>query len=213
MKASLKGKYDYDKSSAAATVAVNAGSDLKIRASMTDATFISGPSLAGLSVALEKPGFFIIDYNVPKNDVKFQFMNTVRVLEKPLNLTYTHCRGEDRTALDGTLVFDSSNKVSANHVFGSRTCKVKYTYVHAGTASFEPSYDFGKNSWDFSLSKKIYGDDAVRASYQTSNKVLALQWSRNSEKNGCFKIASSLNLGEELKWPKISAETTWNFEM
>lgn len=67
MKASLKAKYDTDKSSsAAAVVAVTAG-NVKLRASMTDATIVKGPSLNGLALAVEKPGFFIIDYNVPKN--------------------------------------------------------------------------------------------------------------------------------------------------
>lgn len=67
MKASLKSRYDTDKSTAgaAATVAFNAG-DVKLRASMTDATVVNGPSLNGLALAVEKPGFFIIDYNVPK---------------------------------------------------------------------------------------------------------------------------------------------------
>ena len=66
MKAALKGKYDLDKNGgAAATVAFNAG-DMKLRASITDATVINGPSLTGLALALEKPGHFIFDYNVPK---------------------------------------------------------------------------------------------------------------------------------------------------
>lgn len=69
MKASLKGKYETDKSSAAATVAFNAG-DVKLRASMTDATVINGPSLNGLALGVEKPGFFIIDYNVPKQVIQ-----------------------------------------------------------------------------------------------------------------------------------------------
>lgn len=65
MKASLKGRYDADKSGGAATIAVKSG-DVRLRASMTDATFVGGPNLNGLALAVEKPGFFIIDYNVPK---------------------------------------------------------------------------------------------------------------------------------------------------
>ena len=65
MKATLKTKYDADKSGAASTLAVNAG-DVKLRASITDATIINGPSLNGLALSVEKPGFFIVDYNVPK---------------------------------------------------------------------------------------------------------------------------------------------------
>ncbi|KAJ7966740.1 Outer envelope pore protein 24, chloroplastic [Quillaja saponaria] len=213
MKGALKGRYDIDKNGgAAATVAFNAG-DVKLRASMTDATIVNGPSLTGLVLAVEKPGFFIVDYDVPKKDFRFQFMNTVRVAEKPLNLTYIHSRGDNRTILDGTLVIDPANKVSANYMFGSGNGKLKYSYVHKGVTTFEPSYDLAKNSWDFAVSQKVYGDDVLKGSYQTSSKVLALELSRNSKLNGCFKISASLNLAEELKAPKLVAETTWNFEM
>ena len=65
MKATLKTKYDVDKSGAVSTLAINAG-DVKLRASITDATIINGPSLNGLALGVEKPGFFMVDYNVPK---------------------------------------------------------------------------------------------------------------------------------------------------
>ncbi|KDP38485.1 hypothetical protein JCGZ_04410 [Jatropha curcas] len=212
MKASLKGKYENDKSSGAATIAFNAG-DVKLRASLTDATVVNGPSLNGLALGIEKPGFFIVDYNVPKKDFRFQFMNTVRVADKPLNLTYIHSRGDNRTILDGALVLDSANKVSANYMLGTGNCKLKYTYVHQGVTTFEPCYDLAKNSWDFAVSRKVYADDVFRATYQTSSKALALEWSRNSKFSGNFKIAASVNLGEESKVPKLSAESTWNFEV
>ncbi|KAK3038129.1 hypothetical protein RJ639_029583, partial [Escallonia herrerae] len=186
MKASLKGRYDNDKTSAAASLVVNAG-NVKLRASMTDATVVNGPSFSGLALAVEKPGFFMVDFNVPKKDVRFQFMNTIRVLEKPLNLTYIHHRGDNRTILDGTLVFDSANKVSANHMLGSGNCKLKYSYLHGGVNTFEPSYNWAKNSWDFAVARKVYGDDVLKASYHTSSKALGLEWSRNSKFNGCFK--------------------------
>ncbi|XP_027332554.1 outer envelope pore protein 24, chloroplastic-like isoform X1 [Abrus precatorius] len=213
MKATLKGKYDVDKNgAAAATFAVNAG-DIKLKASVTEATFINGPSLTGLALAVEKPGSFIVDYNVPKKDFRFQFMNTVRVAEKPLNLTYSHSRGDNRTVLDGTFVLDPANKVSANYAFDSGNCKLKYTYVHKGLTTFEPSYDVAKNCWDFAVSRRVYDDDSLKAVYQTSNKVLALEWSRNSKHTGCFKIVASVNLAEETKVPKLIAETAWNLEM
>ncbi|GLT92147.1 hypothetical protein SLE2022_099990 [Rubroshorea leprosula] len=211
MKATLKGRYDPDKSSSAASLAGGIG-DVKLRATVTDATVVKGPSLNGLTLALEKPGFFIIDYDVPKKDVRFQFMNTIRVAEKPLNLTYIHSRGDNRTILDGALVFDSANKVSANYMVGTGNCKVKYTYTHGGVTTFEPCYDFGKDSWDFSIARKVYGDDVFKAIYQTSNQHLGLEWSRNSKLNG-FKILASFNLSEESIVPKLSAETTWNLEM
>lgn len=123
-----------------------------------------------------------------EQDFRFQFMNTVRVAEKPLKLTYIHSRGDNRTILDGTLVFDSANKVSANHALGSKNCKLKYTYLHGGVTTFEPCYDLAKNSWDFAVARKVYGEDVLRASYQTSSQVLGLEWSRNSKQIGSFKV-------------------------
>ncbi|KAL6295730.1 hypothetical protein ACE6H2_003872 [Prunus campanulata] len=212
MKASLKGKYETDKSGAAANISVFA-SDVKFRVSLTDATFAAGPSLNGLVLAVEKPGSFIVDYNVPKKDFRFQFLNSVRVAGKPLNLNYIHSRGDNRTILDGTLVLDSANKVSANHVLGSSNGKFKYSYLHGGVTTFEPSYDLAKNSWDFAVSRRVYGDDVFRASYQTSSKLLGLEWSRNSKINGSFRVSASVNLAEEEKIPKLTAESTWDFEM
>ncbi|KAL2498367.1 Outer envelope pore protein 24A [Abeliophyllum distichum] len=212
MKASFKTRYEPDKAAAAATITANAG-DFRLRASMTEATVINGPSLDGLSLALEKPGFFTIDYNVPKKDFRFQFMNTVRVADKPLNMTYIHSKGDNRTVLDGTLVLDSTNKVSANHVLGTENSKLKYTYVHGGLTTFEPSYDLGKNAWDFTMSRRVYGDDVFRATYQTTSRNLGLEWSRSSKLNGAFKISASVNLAEERKMPKLCAETIWDFEM
>ncbi|KAB2076019.1 hypothetical protein ERO13_A06G010800v2 [Gossypium hirsutum] len=211
MKASLKGRYANEKNTAGATLVVNAG-DVKLRASMSDATFVDGPSLNGLTLAVEKPGFFIVDYDVPKKDFRFQFMNTVRVAEMPLELTYSHSRGDNRTAVEGAFMFDSANTVSANYVLGTRNCKLKYSYVHGGDTTFEQCYDWGKMAWDFAISRRVY-DDVFKATYQTSNSDLALEWSRNSKFNGTFKISAYMNLAEESKNPKIIAESSWDLEI
>lgn len=115
-------------------------------------------------------------------------MNTVRVLDKPLNLIYTHDKGVNQTALNGTLVLDPSNKLSANYMFDSGDCKLKYTYMHGAKSTFEPSYDIAQNSWDFTVSQRLSDEDILRASYQTSSRVLGLQWSRNSMLNGTLKV-------------------------
>lgn len=81
MKASFKAKYDADKSTPASaiTLAFNAG-DVKLRASMTDATLVNGPSLNGLGLAVDKPGSFTIDYNVPKKVLPIR-SNTVTFID------------------------------------------------------------------------------------------------------------------------------------
>ncbi|KAK4795848.1 hypothetical protein SAY86_028174 [Trapa natans] len=213
MRASFKGKTTTDNSrSTAASFGVPVG-DFKLRASVTDATLVNGPSLNGLTLSVEKPGSFIIDYDVPKKDFRFQFMNTVRVAEKPLSLTYIHNKGDNRTILEGTLTFDPCNKFSANYAVGPGNCKLKYSYVHGMLNTFEPSYDFSKNSWDLAVSRKVYGGDVLKATYQTSSRLLGLEWSLNSTLSGCAKFSASVNLSDESKVPKLTAETTWNFDM
>lgn len=93
--------------------------------------------------------------------------------------------------LDGTLVIDSANKVSANHVLGSGNCKLKYTYVHGGL-TIEPSYELAKDSWDFAVSRKVYTDHVLRAVYQTSNQNLALDWTTKSQMAGSYKVLITL---------------------
>lgn len=121
-------------------------------------------------------------------DYRFQFMNTVKVMNKPLNLTYIHGKGNNHTTVEGTIVFNPANKVSANYMVDSSNCKLKYMYLHQGKTTFQPSYDLSKNSWDFALSQKVYNDDVFKATYQPLTKALGLEWSRNSKLNGCFKV-------------------------
>ncbi|KAM0950411.1 putative outer envelope pore protein [Dioscorea sansibarensis] len=214
MKATVKGRYELEKSSAAAIISIPAG-DLQLKTSLTDATLFNGPSLHGLVLSVEKPSYFALHYDVPKKDVRFQFMNTVRIFEKPINLTYTHARGDNRTTLDGSLAVDPANKVSVNYEFGSGNCRVKYAYAHGELRRtvFEPSYDVSKNAWDFAVSNKFEGGDSIKATYHTTSKLLGLEWNRDSSINGSFKISASMNLAEQKINPKIVAESTWNFEM
>ncbi|KAK8937289.1 hypothetical protein KSP39_PZI012182 [Platanthera zijinensis] len=189
MRASLKGRFEPERSSATATFSLPTG-DTRLNVSITDATFSKGPSLSGLALSLEKPGSFIINYNVPNEDFRFQFMNTIRLLEKPVSLTYSHALGARQTSVDGSLAFDPANKLSVNYNFGSGNCKVKYSYAHGEFRStvVEPMYDLSKNTWDFAVLRKFEGGDSLKATYQTSSKALGLEWNMDSKFNGCFKV-------------------------
>ncbi|KAJ4823258.1 hypothetical protein Tsubulata_042382 [Turnera subulata] len=203
-----------------AALATNAG-DLRLRAVISDAIFITSGAttfdLDALCLSIKKPGSFVVDFDLPNQDVRFQFMNRVNLLEKQLNWTYCHSRGENRTVLDGTLVLDLANKVSASWELGSgssRNRKLKYTHIHRGATTLEPSYDFGNGAWDLSVSHNLEGD-VVRASYNTRSKNLGLEWSCKSGlyKEGSVKVLASFNPAERLQRPKLSAESSWNFEM
>ncbi|KAK8624360.1 hypothetical protein V6N13_065706 [Hibiscus sabdariffa] len=189
MKASLNGRYTNDDSTSVATLAVNAG-NVKLLASMSDTTLVKGPRLNNLTLTVEKPGSFIINYDVPKKNFRFQFMNSIGVAEKPLELIYSHDHRRKMTVMDGALVLDPANKVSANYTFGTRNLKVKYSYVHGGVSTYEPCYDLGKNAWDVSVSRREL-DDVFKATYQTWTRDFALEWSRNSKFNGSFKLLAT----------------------
>ncbi|CAO2830278.1 unnamed protein product [Amaranthus hypochondriacus] len=93
--------------------------------------------------------------------------------------------------MDGTLMIDSSNKLSANYKFGCGLSKLKYCYSQGGgVRTFESCYAVADNSWDFAVSQRVCENDVVRASYQTSSKNLGLAWLTTSSFGGCFKVHS-----------------------
>lgn len=137
-------------------------------------------------------GFWVASLTIHlfAQDFRFQFMNTVKVLEKPVSLTYVHAHGDNRTAMDMSVSFDPANKLTMSYAFDSGNCKVKYVYAHGEMRRtvIEPCYDVSKNVWDFALSRKFEGGDSIKATYQTSAKILGLEWNRDSKVNGCFKV-------------------------
>ena len=60
-----KRRYETDKAAAAGFVAVD-DSYIKLRASLSEATIVNGPQIKRFSSSCRKPGFFILDYNIPK---------------------------------------------------------------------------------------------------------------------------------------------------
>ncbi|KAL0360695.1 UNVERIFIED_CONTAM: Outer envelope pore protein 24, chloroplastic [Sesamum radiatum] len=218
MEASIIAKYQPEKAAAGATVAFKFR-DLRLRTSISDTVFVDGTSLNDFSVALEKPGFFSVDFNIPKKDYEFKFSHDLKLGGKPLNLSYTRTKsdviqGDARTILEGILLMDSANKVSVNHVPEAGIMKLGYTYEHRGLTTFEPSYDVLKNSFELAVSHRVHGDNVLRAMLDTSSKTLGVELSQSSKLNGpAFKILASFNLADEQKMPKLYAETTWDFEM
>ncbi|PVH30879.1 hypothetical protein PAHAL_9G005200 [Panicum hallii] len=226
MKATVKGRFEGDKATAATTLAVPAAGDLRFKASATEAAFANGPSLRGLTLTLEKPGAFLIDLKPHNQDARFQFMNSALVLDKRVSLTYTHSTSlapapapaaapPSRTALDCSVTFDPANKVNFSHSLGSGGCRVKYTYAHGvdRLTTIEPLFDTNKNAWEFAVTRKFQGGDAVKGTYHASTKLLGLEWSRDSKAGGSFKVATTFDLSDQSKAPKLIAESTWNYEI
>lgn len=221
MKATVKGRYEGDKATAAATIALPAAGDLRLKASATDAAFAGGPSLKGLTLTLEKPGAFLIDLKPHNQDVRFQFMNSALVLDKRVSLTYTHSTSlapaapPSRTGLNCTLTFDPANKVNFSHTLGSAGCRLKYTYAHGADhlTTMEPCFDTAQNAWEFAVTRKFQGGDSLKGTYHASTKLLGLEWNRDSKTGGSFKVATTFDLSDQSKAPKLIAESTWNYEI
>lgn len=121
-------------------------------------------------------------------------MNSALVMDKPVNIMYMHAWRDNRTTVDCTMVLDPANKVSVGHTVGTRACRVKYAYANGELRNtvFESSYDSGKNAWDFALTRKLEGGNAIKGMYKCSSKLLELEWSRNSKTDGTFKVTFSV---------------------
>ncbi|XP_078180760.1 outer envelope pore protein 24B, chloroplastic-like [Carex rostrata] len=202
------------------TLSTNAG-DLRFKASAIETT---GPSVEGISLSVEKPGVFIVDVNVPKKDAKFEFMESGLVMNKPVNIMCVHSWRDNHTSVDGTVVFNPAHKVSVSHVVASRDCRVKYTYAHGESqnTTLESCYDTGKNTWNFALARKFECSDVLKGTYNSSSKLLGLEWTRDSNNPdtkflerfaNTFKVSACIDMEKLNQRPKLMIEHSWIFDL
>jgi len=71
-------------------------------------------------------------------DIGFQFMNKVTVMDRIVNFTCTHAHWGHHTAMEGSVAFDFMNKVRIGYGFGSGNWRVKYVYAHGLRTVVEP---------------------------------------------------------------------------
>ncbi|CAM6123461.1 unnamed protein product [Calypogeia fissa] len=210
-KAQVKAKYESSGHIAGLTLSVGV-SDVKLKTSFTDATFINGPSLEGLSLGIEKPGQFMFDYDLAHQSARFQFHTQASVMGKPLKLTYIHPQKRNATLVEGQFVWDPRNKVTAKYNFATKSGSLKYSYHNEPwKVTVEPGYDFNTDAWHFSLGKKLPWGDNLKAQYDTSSTVLGLEWVRDDKYFGSFKIIGSVDV-KDRRSPKLIAEKTWDAE-
>ncbi|CAL9747579.1 unnamed protein product [Musa acuminata subsp. burmannicoides] len=228
MKATLTGKYETgkDDGKATTTLSINAKfGDASLRATVSDALVLGTAARAPptLSFSLQKPNSFSIDYSPTKAgtdqkddlpQAKFKFMNSIKLMEKTLRMTYSHALQERRTEVDGSVEFNEDNKMAVHHVVGTEECKLKYTYQHGERQKtmVEPTYYVAANTWDLVVSRKLDRGEALKASYQAAAKKLQLEWSRDSNVNGTFKISAALNMADHI-YPRFVAESTWSYQI
>ncbi|KAG1366958.1 putative Outer envelope pore protein 24B, chloroplastic [Cocos nucifera] len=116
-------------------------------------------------------------------------MNSVKVLKKTVDLTYTHARGENRTAVEGAVALDAGNKIAVSNVLGTDEWKVRYAYTHGALQRtvIEPCYDVKANAWDFALTRKFERGHAVKATFRPRSQALDLEWTGDIPFNTTIK--------------------------
>ncbi|XP_024396406.1 outer envelope pore protein 24B, chloroplastic [Physcomitrium patens] len=211
-KAQVKTKYDAAANAATATLSFPVG-DLKLKATCADSTIVPGEGLSSRGVALgvEKPGTFMIDYDMHTQAPRFQFMAGANIAKKPLRLTYIHAQKRNMTVLEGSVSIDTRNKVTGKYSFNTNKGSLKYTYVHGSGATLEPSYDFGTEAWHFAASKKVGPHDHARFCFDAQQSTVGIEWTRDSKEYGQFKITATVPT-DASKTPKLVAEKTWTVD-
>ncbi|XP_072973886.1 outer envelope pore protein 24, chloroplastic-like [Typha angustifolia] len=218
MTATLTAKYETDKKPSASVFFNRTIGQVKLSTSVKDVALGGSPSLQDVSFSLEKPDSFSVNYSANKN-VTFKFMNSITVLTKAVNFTYTHEYPANRTVVDGTFPFDNGNKMTVNYGLGTGDCKVKYKYESGEKEKrqvvVEPSYDLMKDAWDLAVTGTFEDTDVIKATYATKSNVLGVQWSRKTrgKVNWSMKVSTSFNLAERQEHPKFMAETTLNYDI
>ncbi|KAH7282401.1 hypothetical protein KP509_35G029200 [Ceratopteris richardii] len=138
-------------------------------------------------------------------------MNSAKLFGKQLKLTYIHPQKANATVLESTFSFDPANKLTTKYSFLSGKGSVKYSYVHGSGVTLEPSYDFNSEAWSFAASQKFRGDNTLKASYETSKKLVNLEWIRESKETGFFKVTCNFDATEN-KATGLTLEKTWNLD-
>ncbi|XP_072991907.1 outer envelope pore protein 24, chloroplastic-like [Typha latifolia] len=222
MTATLAAKYETNKKPSASVFFNSTIGQVKLSTSVKDVALGGSPSLQDASFSLEKPGSFSVNY--ANKNVTFKFMNSITVLTKAVDFTYTHEHPANRTVVDGTFPFDKGNKMTVNYGLGTGDCKVKYKYERGEKEKrqvvVEPTYDVMKDAWDLAVMGTFEDTDVIKATYATKSNVLGVEWSRKTrgKVNWSLKVSTSINLAEfnlaERKAiPKFMAETKWNYDI
>ncbi|KAH8503538.1 hypothetical protein H0E87_014716 [Populus deltoides] len=108
--------------------------------------------------------------------------------------------------LDGTLVLNPANKLSAYHGFDYGKCNLKYCFAHQGGTTTEPGYEFGMTSWNFAASQRFCDDNVLRVSYEKWRTELGLEWSRDSKSIQALLISTiRMSIGIDGEYRSINA--------
>ncbi|EFJ25035.1 hypothetical protein SELMODRAFT_100718 [Selaginella moellendorffii] len=212
-RASVLTKYDSGGGQVVAASVRLGVDDLQLRASCSDRTFVRSAGLKGLTVGVEKPGSFVLEYDVHEAVPRFQFSGVGRLLNKDVQVSYTHQpKTRDALVVDGILIANPANKLHGRMIFPTNKGHVKMCYVHNGHTSIEPGVEFPSRAWNLGIAHKFPGNHNVKATYDHMVKTVGLAWSRDPENgSGACKISANVPL-QEPKNVRVLMEKVWNFD-
>jgi hypothetical protein len=70
--------------------------------------------------------------------------------------------------------------------------KQKWYFTDRFTTT-EPLFNTKANAWEFTVTRKFLGGDAVKGTYHASNKMLGLEWNKDSKTDASFKVRAYLS--------------------
>eukprot|EP00850_Spirogloea_muscicola_P016071 SM000128S26204 [mRNA] locus=s128:167662:168948:+ [translate_table: standard] len=211
-RASVKAAFNSYTQEAIATAAWRV-EDLKLKARVTDATFTKDVGLSGVVVGVEKPGHFLVDYELEHKAPRFQFQNYATVANKPVRVTYNHYHKSGETSLEGEALLDTKNKLTLRHHFHSNKPWVRYSYTHDGRTTVEPSYDFATENWGVGVKQRLDNTDSLKLHYSHYDRRGEIEWLKEPVDTGSFRVYGSAILEGDKRQPTFVVEKTWHFSV
>lgn len=187
--------------------------EVKLKATFTDKSIrhASFQELDEVVLGIEKPGHFMIDYELEKGVFRYQFHSGCKVLGKPVKLTLNHFHGRPSSSLEADVSLDHRNRVIAKQNLFKTSPSLKFSHTYDGKTTLEPSYDFSEKSWAVSLKQSFSKRSFVKVSYHDQSKKAELEWHQPIDKSGPLKVIASASVSGNGKPPSITFEKEWAF--
>ena len=145
----------------------------ELRLTASDRSVRNGLSRNGVSVAFRRRGAFEAAYDVENDGPSFRFLSQADVLDRTVDLKYTHeLRGKRTNTLEAGFDVDDKTRLHLKYDLTGgfdrpdlKSLSVRARYQHNDDWAVEPQYALGAESFSCAVEHRLDADNHVRAHY------------------------------------------------